>query len=609
MTPIYQPHAEKSPCIIRAITLAMVIVAANGTLAQAVEPLPADNDDAALPTPAGTGKAEGLTGGQLPSVDGPRVDSPGVDSPSVQLPGVDTPDIAAPAETSTTATPAAVSAPPADPASPTGSAVITGAAGAGAGASTLMDMVDKQQSQIDAQSKAIAEQAKQIEALKAQYEEANRQRQEQLKQQDALIDNQRRALQSMQSQVDEVSGFDPSTLSEEEVALRSRLETLEQSIQQSQEAASTTFDPTSFPGSIPLHGTTAALRIGGFVKANYVQNFETIGSQDRFIVGTIPTDSTLQGDSEAVLTVSQSRLNFDLRDQIKADVLRAFIEADFAGSGDTFRLRHAFGQWRAFLIGKTWSVLVDLESLPEEIDFEGINGRILARQTQLRFFPKIGRDLNLILSLEDPQPDVSGGQGLSQVPDLVASIRSESPDSRLHYKIAGILRRIEARWDQDSTISNEVTGWGLMLSGNYKLPLWHKNDKVMGQLTYGEGHGRYVNDLGTLGGDSDDLGFDAIFSPNGDLKTIPVFAGYLAYQHWWAATHRSTVITSYVNVSNFDFDADDAYHQTYRATANYIWSPASRIDLGAELLWGQRVDNDGSIGTAWQVQLSGIYRF
>ncbi len=139
--------------------------------------------------------------------------------------------------------------------------------------------------------------------------------------------------------------------------MRNRLETLEESISKSQDASSTTFDAKSFPGSIPIPGSAAAIKIGGFVKANMAWSFDTIGSKDSFIVGTIPTDPQQQGDSEVNLTVSQSRLNFDLRDRTQLGTLRAFIEGDFAADsideGDVFRLRHAFGQFRDILIGKT----------------------------------------------------------------------------------------------------------------------------------------------------------------------------------------------------------------------------------------------------------------
>ena len=125
----------------------------------------------------------------------------------------------------------------------------------------------------------------------------------------------------------------------------------------------------------------------------------------------------------------------------------------------------------------------------------------------------------------------------------------------------------------------------------------------MFQVNYGEGIGRYINDLNTVGGQ------DAIFDSQGNLETLPVFAGYGAYQHWWSESSRSTINLSWVNVENLNFQPDDAYHRTYRSAVNYIYSPTPRIDLGAEIIWGQNTTKDGESATASQLQISTKYRF
>jgi len=113
------------------------------------------------------------------------------------------------------------------------------------------------------------------------------------------------------------------------------------------------YDPSKFPGAIPLPGTATALRIGGFVKANMVETTESVGTENRFIVGSIPTNPDFQGGPQAAMMTSQSRLNFELRENSPRGQFRAFIEGDFGGNGDTFRLRHAFGQFGPLLAGET----------------------------------------------------------------------------------------------------------------------------------------------------------------------------------------------------------------------------------------------------------------
>jgi len=247
--------------------------------------------------------------------------------------------------------------------------------------------------------------------------------------------------------------------------------------------------------------------------------------------------------------------------------------------------------------------MVDNRATPEEIDFEGINGRIQVRQTQLRYFPKFGRNLDLLIGLEDPAPDVTGGQGVSQYPDLVASVRRNLSD-RWHVKSSLLLRQIEAKWDLDSSVADSTFGWGLSVSGKVGLGISDERDNILFQLNYGDGIGRYINDLQEVGGQ------DAEFDPlTGELETLSVFSGYVAYQHWWRESLRSTLTFSWVDVENLDFQDDSAYARTERAIINLLWSPVSRVDVGGELLWGRRENKDGTNGTARQIQLGAKYRF
>ena len=41
---------------------------------------------------------------------------------------------------------------------------------------------------------------------------------------------------------------------------------------------------------------------------------------------------------------------------------------------------------------------------------------------------------------------------------------------------------------------------------------------------------------------------------------------------------------------------------------NVIWSPYRLVDIGAELLWGERRNKDGSSGDTWRAQFAVIYR-
>jgi len=431
----------------------------------------------------------------------------------------------------------------------------------------------------------------------------------QLSAQQELIDSQqeeiaeqRTLLQSVQAQLDRLAANQAAKPSQENAAQPQQPIGLDELVAAQPESTSFGDD---FKGSIPIPDSDAAIKVGGFVKMSGAYTLDPLGSDDRFVVGLIPVGDSNSDfdDSEVKVSARQSRLGIEIRDLTSYGPLRAFVEGDFAGIGDTYRLRHAFGQFRHILAGKTWSTMVDNRATPEEIDFEGINGRIQVRQTQLRYFPKFGRDLDLLIGLEDPAPDVAGGQGVSQYPDLVASVRRNWSD-RWHVKTSLLLRQIEAKWDLDSSVADSTFGWGLSVSGKVGLGISDERDNILFQLNYGDGIGRYINDLQEVGGQ--DAEFDLL---TGELETLRVFSGYVAYQHWWRESLRSTLTYSWVDVENLDFQDDSAYARTDRAIINLLWSPVTRVDVGAEFLWGQRENKDGADGTARQLQIGAKYRF
>jgi hypothetical protein len=376
-------------------------------------------------------------------------------------------------------------------------------------------------------------------------------------------------------------------------------------------ATAQTDDPTKallddFSGAWRIPGTSAVLGIGGYVKSSVVYNNDALEIKDRFIVGSIPVDDAVAENAEAQssITASQSRLNFDMHEATDVGILRAFIEGDFAEDNDTFRLRHAFGQWRRVLAGKTWSAFVDTEASPEEVDFEGLNGRINVRQSQVRIMPRYGSDYEFQFSMEDPNPQVQNGQGVTRMPDFVANGRFQ-PHDRLHLKMALLLRQIRGQQDPDfGTGVDKAYAWGVSMSGRFSTPKLDERDSLLFQLNGGTGIGRYVNDLASIGN------YDGIFNPNtGELKLFDVLAGYVSWQHWWSGNMRSNFTLGMVQVDNPGFVDDSAYKQTTRISSNLMWTPTPRINLGLEYLWGIRENESGDDGKATQIQLSAQFNF
>lgn len=444
-----------------------------------------------------------------------------------------------------------------------------------------------------------------------------------LEQQSQLIEAQTLAINDLRTKFDQMAqaaGTAAPELTEDEIKLQERLAKVEEELQRPPDTPENVLTAGDFPGSIRLPGTNMAMKFGGNVRLGITDSLDPIGSTDRFVSGSIPVGPTDAGDifnEGFVISAKRSRLNWDMRLDSSVGQFRAFVEGDFAGtagSSEVLRLRHAYGQYNRFILGQTWSTLMDTAAIPEDVDFEGLNAQINVRQPELRWVKGLGSHRPFSLGIEDPSPSVTGGAGISRFPDTVAIIRKVRDWG--HLQLGAIARNIvgipfdesgvELRDQEDSTF-----GWGLTFSGNLKIKKWDHRDNFKFQLNGGDGLGRYINDLGTVGG------FDAAFDPETlELKTLPVIAAYGAFQKWWKRNPlglfkavRSTLVYGYVWVDDLDTLPDDFYHSTQRASINWLWSPISQIDLGVEYLWGSRVNKDREKGTAKQFQFVATFRF
>ena len=359
-----------------------------------------------------------------------------------------------------------------------------------------------------------------------------------------------------------------------------------------------------FPGSFAIPGSDAAIKIGGLVRVNWVSTYDAMLVDDRFQASAIPMPGTPEGDRGGRVNIiaSPSRFNFDLRTPTGVGYMRAFIEGDFAGSGNTLRVRHAYGQWRRWIYGQTWSTFSDPEAEPDGIDFEGLNAIVLFRQPQVRFSFAPGERIRVALALEDPKPDVTGATGVNQIPDMVARLRWE-PKVGGHIQFSTLARQLRAEGGAASEIVS-TGAFGISISGRLPFPFTGKRDQVLFQHNSGHGIGRYISDLGSLGGQ------DGVFDPAANsLRPLDVYSGYGGFEHWWTGKLRSALSFGIVGVSNLDIQPDDALHLTRRSTVNFMWSPIQRLDLVTEFLWGRRVNKNGQSGFAAQTQIGSTFRF
>jgi hypothetical protein len=464
--------------------------------------------------------------------------------------------------------------------------------------SELARLVGEQARTLEEQRRELEEQKREIERLRKQLEET---------QQLSL---------AAHNQLEEMAKAAPApTVS---AAVEERLARIEESVQQTPDVPKDVVEAGDFPGSIRIPGTDVGLKVAGFVRTTGVATFGPLGTEDRFVTSSIPVAGSAEAGKEPrfVLTAIPSRFSLDLRTPTGVGAMRAFIEGDFAGDGRLYRLRHAYGQWKSLVIGQTWSTFADPEAEPDGIDFEGLNAIALFRQPLVRYTRALGERFGVAAALENPAPDITNAKGVSQVPDIVVRGRWRPAAGRrgplgfkafrgdAHVNVALLVRQIRGEpLDQPNTTLS-TTGFGVGLSGRLAAPWQEDRGQVMFSAYAGSGIGRYITDLGTLGGQ------DAFFDPaTNTIDALPVVAWYLGYERRWNAALRSTFTYGTVVVNNIEPQPGSSLHMTNRGSFNLTWSPIPRIDIVGEFLFGNRIDKDGQKGGSSQLQLGTNFRF
>ena len=135
-----------------------------------------------------------------------------------------------------------------------------------------------------------------------------------------------------------------------------------------------------FGNGVVIQGKGVAMKIGGYVKANLIHDFDPIGSKDQVNTTTIPVDAVPRQNTR--FHARQTQLNFDARWDSPRGPVRFYIEGDFFGPNNSYRLRHAYGEVQNLLVGQTWTTFTSREALPATLDVDGAVSSVNRRQFQ-----------------------------------------------------------------------------------------------------------------------------------------------------------------------------------------------------------------------------------
>src|SRR5262249_10396781 len=133
-----------------------------------------------------------------------------------------------------------------------------------------------------------------------------------------------------------------------------------------------------------------------------IHDFDANGSPDTFDPRAIPVDGT-KGTNTRV-HARETRLSLDLQGPAEGRNLELFIEGDFYGAGNSFRLRPAYGQDGPLLAGQTGTTVMDADNVPPTIDFETPLASPFVRQGLVRVTTGLSKHLTWAVAVEEADP-------------------------------------------------------------------------------------------------------------------------------------------------------------------------------------------------------------
>jgi hypothetical protein len=330
---------------------------------------------------------------------------------------------------------------------------------------------------------------------------------------------------------------------------------------------------------------------------------------------TIPVNCPPAGDDPGcgtrgitTLSVRQSTLGFRGFLPTEAGELKTQFEFNLFGTGDNagktdFRLEDVWASLGPFLAGYTGSLFTDPDIRPETLDFWGPSGMMSEPDPQLRYTPYDHGGAKIIVGLESPGFGLDLGKVADQIPELAnTKEKTKYPDITTRFRIdeawghaqlAGVVRWIS--FYNTKTINGSpadtLLGWGVNFAGAWKTI---GNDALTGQIAYGRGIATFSNDC------CFDLGTDA----QTRALALPLLNWMVYYNRWWSEKWRSVIGFSQNIQDNSAGQLESDQHKGSYASVNLLYYPLQSVMLGAEGLWGERVNKDGANATDKRVQFS-----
>jgi len=353
-----------------------------------------------------------------------------------------------------------------------------------------------------------------------------------------------------------------------------------------------------FPGSWPMFGKDTRMKVGGYVKADFLYDFDGTLDRNQFLMATIPLEGTPEAANSGYVSLfaRETRFNIDVR-RIEKDrpPLRLFVEGDFWSAGNQFRLRHAYVVFGNFIAGQTWTTLSILESLVYTIDFAAGDALFGGRATQLRYQGRLNDHWKLAVGVESLDfMGIENPSGLAGGPSAALPLLAARADYTWKSGLLAFGGSVgQLRWDGGADGPDATAlQWDSVVAGRQYLG---KNDFFTWNVSYGHGSGENI--MAFAGSQA-----NAVLTEDGRLETFPAFAFVAGYTHKWNTELATNASFAYGWLDTPPSRDPLALKRGGIAHVNLIWHATKEFATGIEYMWGgQRATND-AVGRASRVQ-------
>ncbi|WP_287907503.1 DcaP family trimeric outer membrane transporter [Acinetobacter sp.] len=308
----------------------------------------------------------------------------------------------------------------------------------------------------------------------------------------------------------------------------------------------------------------------GNVRADLLYQAEG-GGADRLYnqINSVPLKGNNESSDVLRSTLAATRIGLDFK---TADQdLNAKIEVDFLGANEALRIRHAYFNYGAWLVGQTWSNFAVPDYMPETIDALGYVGGAVKRDPQVRYTYKFNAATQLVSAVEDSK-------------DALSQMRLPLFSTRLNHSFADRAgsMSVRAMMSQKRTATDDELAWGVGIGAKYEL-----STKTTLKADYYHVKGDSSLVSWTNAGFSVDANKKIMAMNEFDSITLGVTQ---QFSPQWRSTLGYGYMKADENQKYIQYlsDPTKANKHVWQAWANVFYSPKKPLSFGLEYVYGER---------------------